>query len=74
MDELEYSRDIEAINAILITTADLSRPYEVIGPIYFQTTNRGYWINSLSASSTAAIKAPVGRSAPAGRALAEKRV
>ena len=46
MDELEYSRDIEAINAVLITTADLNRPYEVIGPIYFQTTTRGYWFNS----------------------------
>lgn len=38
--------DAEKINSITVTTADLSRPYEVLGIVYFQTTNRGLFGNS----------------------------
>lgn len=46
MDERQLRDAVDAINAIAVTTENISRPYEIIGPVYFQTTNRGFWFNS----------------------------
>ncbi len=35
--------DIEKIKSVPVTTEDLKRDYEIKGPVYFQTTNRGLW-------------------------------
>jgi hypothetical protein len=43
------SRQLEqAKKPILVTTGDLKRDYEVIGPVYFQVSNKGIFSSSLS--------------------------
>ncbi len=32
---------------IPVTTGDLKRPYEIIGPVYFQVTNKGLFLSPL---------------------------
>ncbi|HEV7449687.1 MAG TPA: heavy metal-binding domain-containing protein [Candidatus Paceibacterota bacterium] len=33
---------------IIVTTGDLQRPYEVVGPVYFSLTNKGIFSSQLS--------------------------
>jgi len=33
---------------IIVTTGDLQKPYEVIGPVYFQVSNKGLFSSQLS--------------------------
>ncbi len=35
-------------NRIIVTTADLKEDYEVIGPVYFQISNKGFFSSALS--------------------------
>ncbi|MEY8303918.1 heavy metal-binding domain-containing protein [Anaerosalibacter bizertensis] len=35
-------------NNIIVTTGDLKQDYEIIGPIYFQVSNKGIFSSSLS--------------------------
>lgn len=34
--------------SILVTTGDLKRDYDIVGPVYFQVSNRGIFSSSLS--------------------------
>lgn len=36
------------VNNIIVTTGDLKRDYEVIGPVYFQVSNKGLFSSALS--------------------------
>jgi len=36
------------VNKIIVTTGDLKRDYEVIGPVYFQVSNKGIISSALS--------------------------
>ncbi len=38
----------ERVNEIIVTTEDLNRDYEVIGPIYYQISNKGFFSSALS--------------------------
>ncbi len=33
---------------IIVTTADLNREYDVIGPVYFQVSNKGFFTSKMS--------------------------
>jgi len=33
---------------IIVTTGDLKRDYEIIGPVYFQVSNKGFFSSALS--------------------------
>lgn len=35
-------------NKIVVTTGDVSRPYDILGPVYFQISNKGMFSNQLS--------------------------
>ncbi len=35
------------MNNIIVTTGDISRPYEVLGPVYFQVSNKGLFGSAL---------------------------
>lgn len=37
------------MSKIIVTTADISRPYEILGPVYFQVSNKGIFGSALSA-------------------------
>ena len=41
--------DIEEIlkKGIIVTTADIKQDYHVIGPVYFQVSNKGFWSTAL---------------------------
>ena len=36
------------MNEIIVTTGDLKQEYEVIGPVYFQVSNKGLFSSALS--------------------------
>lgn len=36
------------MNEIIVTTADLKQEYEIIAPVYFQVSNRGFFTSRLS--------------------------
>ena len=42
----------EASKNIIVTTGDLKRDYEVLGPVYFQVSNKGVFSSSLSELKT----------------------
>lgn len=44
----ETERHFKAMNRIIVTTTDLKREYEILGPVYFQVSNRGIFSNALS--------------------------
>lgn len=35
------------MNTIIVTTADIDRPYDVLGPVYFQVSNKGFFGSAL---------------------------
>ena len=35
-------------DTIIVTTADLKRDYDIIGPVYFQVSNKGIFSSALS--------------------------
>lgn len=38
----------QKVNAVIITTGDLKEDYEIIGPVYFQVSNKGLFSSTLS--------------------------
>lgn len=38
----------QKVNAVIVTTGDLKEDYEIIGPVYFQVSNKGLFSSSLS--------------------------
>lgn len=38
---------LNKISRIIVTTGDINRPYEIIGPVYFQVSNKGIFGNAL---------------------------
>lgn len=38
----------EKVNAVIVTTGDLKEDYEIIGPVYFQVSNKGLFSSTLS--------------------------
>jgi len=36
------------MSKVIVTTGDLSQPYEVLGPVYFQVSNKGLFGSALS--------------------------
>ena len=38
----------QKVNAIIVTTGDLKEDYEIIGPVYFQVSNKGLFSSTLS--------------------------
>lgn len=36
------------INDIIVTTADLQQPYDIIGPVFFQLSNKGFFTSTYS--------------------------
>lgn len=38
----------QKVNAVIVTTGDLKEDYEIIGPIYFQVSNKGLFSSTLS--------------------------
>ena len=40
------------MNNIIVTTGDLDRPYDVLGPVYFQVSNKGLFSSTLSRLKT----------------------
>lgn len=36
------------LNSIIVTTGDLKDDYEIIGPVYFQISNKGLFSSALS--------------------------
>jgi hypothetical protein len=45
---LSRQLDLQAKKPIVVTTGDVKRDYEVIGPVYFQVSNKGLFSSSLS--------------------------
>lgn len=35
--------EMVALNNIIVTTGDLKESYDVIGPVYFQVSNKGFF-------------------------------
>lgn len=40
--------EMVALNNIIVTTGDLKENYDVIGPVYFQVSNKGFFSSTLS--------------------------
>ena len=40
--------EMVALNNIIVTTGDLKESYDVIGPVYFQVSNKGFFSSTLS--------------------------
>lgn len=38
----------QKVNAVIVTTGDLKEDYEIIGPVYFQVSNKGLFSSTLS--------------------------
>lgn len=38
----------QKVNAVIVTTGDLKEDYEIIGPVYFQVSNKGIFSSTLS--------------------------
>lgn len=38
----------QKVNAVIVTTGDLKENYEIIGPVYFQVSNKGLFSSTLS--------------------------
>lgn len=38
----------QKVNAVIVTTGDLKEDYEIIGPVYFQVSNKGMFSSTLS--------------------------
>lgn len=38
----------EKVNAVIVTTGDLKEDYEIIGPVFFQVSNKGIFSSTLS--------------------------
>ena len=38
----------QKVNAIIVTTGDLKEDYEIIGPVFFQVSNKGLFSSTLS--------------------------
>lgn len=38
----------QKVNAVIVTTGDLKEDYEIIGPVYFQVSNKGLFSSNLS--------------------------
>lgn len=38
----------QKVNAVIVTTCDLKENYEIIGPVYFQVSNKGLFSSTLS--------------------------
>lgn len=38
----------QKVNAVIVTTGDLKEYYEIIGPVYFQVSNKGMFSSTLS--------------------------
>lgn len=36
------------MSKVIVTTGDISRPYEILGPVYFQVSNKGMFGSALS--------------------------
>ncbi|HWP51779.1 MAG TPA: hypothetical protein VN626_08800 [Clostridia bacterium] len=36
------------MSKVIVTTGDISRPYEILGPVYFQVSNKGIFGSALS--------------------------
>jgi len=34
-------------NQVIVTTADLNQPYDIVGPVYFQISNKGFFSSQL---------------------------
>ena len=47
--KLEEERNAKHAKGIIVTTGDLKRDYEVLGPVYFQVSNKGLFGSALSA-------------------------
>lgn len=38
----------QKVNAVIVTTGDLKEDYEIIGPVFFQVSNKGIFSSTLS--------------------------
>jgi hypothetical protein len=46
--QLITDRIIAAADLVIVTTGDLKEPYDIIGPVYFQVSNKGIFSSKLS--------------------------
>lgn len=56
---------------VIVTTGDISRPYEILGPVYFQVSNKGLFGSSLS-KLVAKYKAEIAQMKSNGSMSAER--